>query len=498
MPNKEKEMTFLEHLEEMRGVILRCVLTFFATLICVLIFFSYFNSLMLYPLNSAKKILAMWSAPAPEDIKADDQKLGPVFLVGTDKDKDGNFIKQGPFFIVPTQDGIVLKPNSEVDNAWYKAIKLRAMSFATPLVVWFYVGLLGSIGFSLPIMLYFIARFVAPGLKPEELRMLRPGMIAGVILFAVGTLFAFAFILPMGIAFMSYMSENMGLEMFPDAQSYYSMVIFVTLAIGITFEMPLVEVILIYLGVLNTDWLRKNRKIVFFGILLFATVITPPDVLTQVSITIPLYLMYEVALVIGIRMRKKKLKQEALDELRQQEEDAIERKEYAQTIAKERLEEAAAEKAEDEETTKALEGLQIDKSTYGESSHELDNTYDNYPYDPYNIDDENYDPDNDPYAVDPYIDYGRASRYAPQFSPDWELNRKDTSFMSPDWSLNESEENAPINETADIQSATNSEETNVADAVSESSAEKEKNLSDKSEQEKISNEKENENPEKSK
>ena len=335
----EKEMTFLEHLEEMRGVILRCVAAFTVAFICVLIGFHYFNNLMMYPLNSAKRIIAMWVEPSPDDIKAEDQKLGPVYLVGTQKGADGEAVKQGPFFIVPTQNGIVLKPQSDSGSDWYNAIKLRSMSFTTPLVIWFYVGFLGAIGFSMPIMLYFVARFIAPGLKPEELKMLRPGMIAGIILFAIGICFGFMFILPMGIAFMSFMSQSMSLEMFPDAQSYYSMVIFVTLAIGLTFQLPLLEVILIYLGVLNVEWLKKNRKIAFFCILLFATVVTPPDVFTQVSITVPLYIMYEGALVIGARLRKKKLEKERQEEILQAEEDERERREYAQMVARERLEE---------------------------------------------------------------------------------------------------------------------------------------------------------------
>ena len=453
----EKEMTFLEHLEEMRGVILRCVAAFTVAFICVLIGFHYFNNLMMYPLNSAKRIIAMWVEPSPDDIKAEDQKLGPVYLVGTQKGADGEAVKQGPFFIVPTQNGIVLKPQSDSGSDWYNAIKLRSMSFTTPLVIWFYVGFLGAIGFSMPIMLYFVARFIAPGLKPEELKMLRPGMIAGIILFAIGICFGFMFILPMGIAFMSFMSQSMSLEMFPDAQSYYSMVIFVTLAIGLTFQLPLLEVILIYLGVLNVEWLKKNRKIAFFCILLFATVVTPPDVFTQVSITVPLYIMYEGALVIGARLRKKKLEKERQEEILQAEEDERERREYAQMVARERLEEkreAESYESGDYGDISGVEDMEIDKTVYGDrASDEYDNTYDNYPYDPSNLDDPNYDPDNDPYAVEPYINYGRAARYAPDFGPDWELNREDTSFMTPDWSLNAEEPQPNVEQGAEESTA---------------------------------------------
>ena len=156
--------------------------------------------------------------------------------------------------------------------------------------------------------------------------------------------------LPMGIAFMSWMSQGMQLEMFPDAQSYYSMVIFLTIAVGITFELPLVEFILIYVGILDVKWLENNRRMVFLIILIFATVITPPDAITQVSLTIPLYLMYEVALRLGKRMRRAKLRREAERERREAIEEEKERKEYAKTVAKERLAEEEAERLENSQS----------------------------------------------------------------------------------------------------------------------------------------------------
>ncbi|MFR6032623.1 MAG: twin-arginine translocase subunit TatC [Bacilli bacterium] len=224
---------------------------------------------------------------------------------------------------------------------------MRSMSFATPIVVYFYVGFLGALGLSLPVVFYLAAKFIAPGLTNQELKMLRPGVIAAIILFCVGACFAFFFILPMGIAFMSWLSQGMQLEMFPDAQSYYSMVIFVTIAIGVTFQLPLLEFILIYLGVLNVQWLKKNRRIVFLLILIFATVVTPPDALTQISLTIPLYLMYEITLFLGQRARSKKLAREARAERLAELRDERERKEYVEMMAKERL---AEEKAEAEES----------------------------------------------------------------------------------------------------------------------------------------------------
>ena len=436
--NSEGEMTFLEHLEEMRGVILRSLLVFTIALVSVGAGFSYFNSIMLYPLNTAKKLIEEYpffhyisgADKKIEEAKKDDiKKLGPVYLVPENGDKTK---QTGPFYIVSKDENtVLLETNSKKD--WYADIKLRSMTFATPIIVWFYVSFLGALCISLPIIAYFVIQFVMPGLTKEEKKLLRPGMLAAVLLFCAGATFAFTFMLPMGIAFMASMSESMQMEMFPDAQSYYSMVLFLTLAVGVVFEVPLIQVILIYLGILNPDWLRKNRRIVFLVLLIFATVITPPDFITQISLTLPLYMLYEVALRVGEYLRKRKLRREAELEKLEEEQDEKERKEYAKLVAKERIAEQEAEKAEG--------GLEIDKSHYGDD--ELPDDYDPNKIDEYDDYDEYYgygdgddDFNEDDYGLEPYIDYGKLTKTAPDFSPNWDLNRVDTSFMTPDWSMN--------------------------------------------------------------
>ncbi len=446
---ENSEMSFLDHLEEMRGVILRSMAVFILAFVSVLIGFHYFNSLMMFPLNSAKKLLAIYTGNTEQTIEAKTDKIGPVYLV---KDsKDGNDIKEGPYWILPKEDGgkITLTADGvSQNNAWYSDIKLRSMTFATPIIVYFYVGFLGALCFSLPAIFYFAAKFIAPGLKEEELKLMRPAMIAAVVLFSIGAAFAFSFILPAGIAFMSWMAQGMNMEMFPDAQSYYSMVIFVTLAIGITFELPLVVVILIYLGILNPEWLKKNRRLVFVILLVFASIVTPPDIITQCSLTIPLYLMYEMALRIGIAMRKRKLAREAEEERLAEIEDAKERKEYAQMVAKERLAEEKEELIDDPAIN------EIDTSHYEiEDKYGTRDTsyYDDPAYDYGSNDDEDY-------GYNAYIDYGKLSRPVPEFSPNWDLNKKDYSFMSPNWQLNDKV--ADVNKTTEEESSKESEENN--------------------------------------
>lgn len=421
------EMSFLEHLEEMRFMLLKILAVFVVALTGVLIFFHTFNKMMLYPLNAAKEILAVWVGDKPQEVKTD--KIGPVYLL-TEAQNGNEAQKTGPFYIVPDANtqGITLFKDNRTEGTWYADIKLRSMKFTTPIVIYFYVGFLGALGISLPAAFYFIARFVAPGLKKEELAMLRPGIIAAIFLFIIGVCFAFFLMLPMGIAFMSWMSQSMQMEMFPDAQSYYSMVIFLTMAVGVTFELPLLEFILIYIGALNVEWLKNNRRMVFLIILIFSTVITPPDCITQIALTTPLYLMYEVALRLGERARKRKLRREAEREKLEEEQDKKEQEEYVKEEAKRRI--AAGETVDDDTEEKSEESDDIDDV---DRSHYMPDDYD-----PNN--DENYGMgyyEEDYY--DPYHDYDEPEeREVPNyFGPDWDLNRPDTSFMSPDWSLNE-------------------------------------------------------------
>jgi hypothetical protein len=144
-------------------------------------------------------------------------------------------------------------------------------------------------------------------------------------------------------------------------------------------------------------------------------------------------MLYEVALRVGEYLRKRKLKREAELEKLEEEQDEKERKEYAKLVAKERIAEQEAEKAEG--------GLEIDKSHYGDD--ELPDDYDPNKIDEYDDYDEYYgygdgdeDFNEDDYGLEPYIDYGRLTKTAPDFSPNWDLNRVDTSFMTPDWSIN--------------------------------------------------------------
>ncbi len=428
--NDDGEMSFLDHLEELRGTLIKCLIALGVTFTLSIIGFSYVNKALMYPLNAAKHILVSYNKLTGSDLEskipARAEKIGPFYL--EKRSPEGKSVREGPFFMV-SEEGqkekgsttlTLLKSGSTgeaalVSGNWYANIQLRSMSFQTPIVIWFSVGFLGGFALALPFILYFIAQFVAPGLLPEERRLMKPIILASILLFFTGVAFAFFIMLPFGIAFLSNMSHQLGIEMFPDAQSYYMMVIFLTFAVGLTFELPLLLIALIYLGVLNPETLKKNRRMVFLVILIFATVVTPPDCITQILLTVPLYLFYEVALAIGSRLRTKKLAKEEEEEKIAEMEDAKERAEYVEMEAKRRL----AQREND------------DEDPYNSTSGE-DQPYDDYDPNVDEIDDYDYGEDEDfDFDEESYVDYEEAERLNKAFSPDWELNEPDLSFFAP-------------------------------------------------------------------
>lgn len=250
----DAEMPFLDHLEELRKVIIKCVLALAASCFVIGIFTVQFNELLMYPFNKAQ---ADFGQPVALP------RVGSVFA---------------PFFVM------------------------------------FEIAVFGGIFVALPFVLYFLARFVAPALTARERSVITPGCVAAVALFASGAALAFFFILPTGIRFSFEVSQMMNWEILYDLENYYSSVVWVPLATGVSFELPLLVVILIYIGALKPEFLKKYRRVIFVAIMIFAAVVTPPDPLTLVLLTVPLYLLYEAAVFVGVRLLGRKLKARADEE----------------------------------------------------------------------------------------------------------------------------------------------------------------------------------------
>jgi Tat protein translocase TatC len=178
---------------------------------------------------------------------------------------------------------------------------------------------LGGIGISLPLILYFVGSFVVPGLTKDEKKVFFPGCVAATLLFIAGASMTYFFILPYSLAFTIEFSFNvLGLDVYrPEAGNYYSTIIWMTFAVGIAFQFPLVLILLIKIGILNVTKLRENRRLVLVILMVSAALITPGgDPVSLCILTIPLYILYELAIITGsiIEIRKKRTEWNEWDE----------------------------------------------------------------------------------------------------------------------------------------------------------------------------------------
>lgn len=167
------------------------------------------------------------------------------------------------------------------------------------------VVFLGGFTLSLPFVLYFLGAFVAPGLNDRERKILIPASFAAFVLFLVGVLFSFFVVLPLTLAFSVKLNNFFGFTLWWTATDYFSLVVWFSVALGAFFQFPLLTVILVVIGVVSTAQLKTYRRFVFVGILVFAAFLTPGgDPISLSIMTLPMYALYEIAILIGARFER--------------------------------------------------------------------------------------------------------------------------------------------------------------------------------------------------
>ena len=147
---------------------------------------------------------------------------------------------------------------------------------------------------ALPIILWFAGKFVLPGLTDKERRYILPALAAGTLLFLIGLAFCYFIVLPVSLGFFWSYGQKMGIANEWTIDYYVSLVIQLLLAFGTVFELPVVLLFLVKIGLVGNRGLRKQRKLVYVGIFILAAVLTPtPDVINQILLAVPMILLYE-------------------------------------------------------------------------------------------------------------------------------------------------------------------------------------------------------------
>ncbi len=193
---------------------------------------------------------------------------------------------------------------------------LIATSVVAPFTVPFKLALAAALALAMPYVLYQAWAFVAPGLYRHERKLAVPLLLTSILLFYLGAAFAYFIVFPVMLSFF-VASTPAGVMMMTDIGSYLNFVMILLLAFGAAFEVPVATVLLVWTGAVKLAKLQKNRGFVLLGIFIVAAFLTPPDAVSQSFMAVPMYILYEI----GILMSKVLLK----DKLAEREKEDTER-----------------------------------------------------------------------------------------------------------------------------------------------------------------------------
>ncbi|KAF0203864.1 MAG: sec-independent protein translocase protein [Gallionellaceae bacterium] len=179
-----------------------------------------------------------------------------------------------------------------------KGGQMIATDVTTPFFVPLKVALMAAFLISLPYILYQIWRFIAPGLYEHERRWIFPLVTASLLLFFSGMAFAYFAVFPVVFGFITA-SAPVGVAVMTDIDKYLSFVLSMFVAFGITFQVPIAVILLVKTGMVTTAKLREIRPYVIVGAFVIGAIFTPPDVVSQFMLAVPLWLLYEAGIVVA-------------------------------------------------------------------------------------------------------------------------------------------------------------------------------------------------------
>lgn len=265
----EKEMSFLDHLEELRWHLVRSTLAVVVLGVVAFIFKRFiFDTLIFGPSK-----VSFWTYRVFCDLS---QSLG----------LDAFCFQEMPF-----------------------RIQSRTMSGQFSAHMW--TSIYAGIIVAFPYILYEFWKFISPGLKEKERKSSRGFIIIASFLFFLGVLFGYYIITPLSINFLGNYSVSEEVINQFDLDSYISLVRTSVLASGIIFELPILIYILTKLGILTPEILKKYRKFALIIVLVLSAIITPPDVASQIIVAIPILILYEASIFISKMVIKNQKKEQA-------------------------------------------------------------------------------------------------------------------------------------------------------------------------------------------
>ena len=267
-----KEMTFWDHLTELRKRLVRMVLAWVVMSVIAFIYSRFiFDSILLAPKNS-DFITYEWLC------------------------RLGKFIHVNSLCLPPMQLTLI---NLNISG-----------QFTTDMTVSMFAGLIVAS----PVIIYQLWQFIMPALYEKERRVARQAVFIMSFLFLVGISFSYFFMVPWTLNFLGTYQVSSTVANQISLSSYISTVTTTILSVGLVFELPVVVYVLSKIGIVTPDFLKKNRKYAFVIILILAAVITPPDVFSQLMVTVPLYSLYEISILVSKRVSPKPDPEDLVDD----------------------------------------------------------------------------------------------------------------------------------------------------------------------------------------
>jgi len=193
-------------------------------------------------------------------------------------------------------------------------LKIINTSMAGQLTISIWVSLIGGLIVSIPYILWEFWRFVKPALNEKEIKYSRGFVLVTSSLFLIGVLFSYFLIVPLTVNFLGSYKVSPSVENYINLDSYISTVTSLSFATGLVFEFPILVYFLTKIGIITPQFLTKQRRYIVIIILVVGAIITPPDVFSQVMVSIPLYGLYELSIVISKRVYKNKKKVQSTTE----------------------------------------------------------------------------------------------------------------------------------------------------------------------------------------
>lgn len=309
---------FLEHLEDLRWVLMKCVVAVGIAFLVCLFASPVLVKILTRPLKQAN-LMTLDNVPSVTFYIGTNRvgtynletNQSATYLFGTNLHAA---VELAPITVGSNQVlGLTVRTN-EAQVASENAVDLRNFGPASAFMLAVQMALYGGIALASPFLFYFIGQFVFPALKIREKKYTYRGLAFGFTLFAIGVAFCYFILMPVALRASVQYSEWMGFRATDwRAEEYMSFVSKFLLGMGLGFELPVVLLVLVKIGILDYRTLASMRRYMIVICLVLGAILTTPEVITQILMAVPLYLLYEITIWIAWyweRQEKKRLAEE--------------------------------------------------------------------------------------------------------------------------------------------------------------------------------------------